>query len=182
MFLAATAYAGNVLVNYDASQDRIQVQANNASLTQVLAEIAGKTSMTIRIDPAVEKNISINLPPQSLQQALQKVVKGLSYVIEYNIDEKQQTVVSGLRLLPKGKQDSGQLVSVAVLNARASQNNGGGVQDNDVSFNRRGNHYPGSRQPRPNYKPGQLVDHQRKLSPEELAAQGMDVAPRKPVE
>ena len=127
LFLSSTAYAGNVLVDYDASQDRIQVQASNASLTQVLAEIASKTNITIRIDPEVEKIISTNLPPQALQQALQKVVKGLSYVIEYNIDEKQQTVVSGLRLLPKGKQDSGQLVSVAVLNARA----GDSVRDKD---------------------------------------------------
>lgn len=150
LFLAAPVYAGKVLVDYDSSQDLIQVQANNASLTQVLAEIANKTNIVIRIDPAVEKEISINLPPQSLQQALQKVVKGLSYVIEYKIDEKQQTVVSGLRLLPKGKQNSGQLVSVAVLNARVGQNSRGGDRDFDGSINRRGNYYPGSRRSSPN--------------------------------
>jgi len=161
MFLTAPAYAGKVLVDYDASQDLVKIQASNASLTQVLAEIASKTNIIIRIDPAVEKKISTNLPPQPLRQALQKVVKGLSYVIEYKIDEKQQTVISGMKLLPKGKQDSGQLVPVSVLNARASQIHGEGDDVSGGSLNRRGNYYPGSRQSRSGQKQGQSRKHKQ---------------------
>ncbi len=135
----------NIIIGYDQQRDKISIQAENASLTTVLSDIAKKTNITIRIDPAVEKTVNFQLPPQSLQQALQKIVKGLSYVIEYSTNEQERVVVSGLRLLPKGKQDSGQLVPVSVLNARASQGNRGGDTSSTGSLNRRGNYYPGSR-------------------------------------
>jgi len=146
-------HAGNIVVKYDSQKNKIAIQASNASLTSVLAEIANKANMTIQIDPAVEKQVSFQLRTQPLQEALQKVVKGLSYVIEYKTDARQQTVVSGMRLLPKGKQDSGQLVPVSVLNARASQNNSTIDDINRGSLNRRGNYYPGSRQSSPIPRP-----------------------------
>lgn len=123
MLLQVTsANAANISVEYNQQKDKLSIQAQNASLTAVLSGIAEKTGINIRIDPAVEKKVSFQLRSQSLQSALQKICKGLSYVIEYGENNKKQTIVSGMTLLPKGKQDSGQLISVATLNARASQN------------------------------------------------------------
>ncbi len=145
--LPASLFASNpyIAIEYDQQRDKISIQAQNASLTSVLSEVAQKTNITIRVDPAVEKTVNFQLPPQSLQQALQKVVKGLSYVIEYKTNAEQRAVVSGLRLLPKGKQDSGQLVPVSVLNARAGQSSRPGGNVSGRSLNRRGKYYPGGR-------------------------------------
>ncbi len=167
-------YASGINVEYDSQKNKIAIQASNASLTSVLAEIANKTNMTIQIDPAVEKQVSFQLRPQPLQQALQKIVKGLSYVIEYKIDEKQQTVVSGLRLLPKGKQDSGQLVSVSVLNARASQIDGEG--DDTSNSDNNASDYSGSRQNKRNHRPqSSLNNNQRSMSEHEMMDQDTGV-------
>lgn len=114
-------HAAGLEVHYDQKRDRLSVQADQEPLSRVLAVIAAKARVNILMDPSINKTVSLRLAPQSLQKALQKVCKGLSYVIEYHTDVQQRSVVSGLRLLPQGKQDTGQLVPVAVLNARAGR-------------------------------------------------------------
>lgn len=169
----------NIIISYNQQRDNISIQAQDASLTTVLSDVAKKTNITIRIDPAVEKTVNFQLPPQSLQQALQKIVKGLSYIIEYKTDAQQQTVVSGLRLLPKGIQDSGQLVPVSVLNARASRSGrGDGEGNDDDSLNHRDDYQQGSRQTRiirrPKKQPAVLrpatSDQDNTATPSEIAA------------
>jgi len=168
------AYAAGIDVSYDPQKDKIQIQASNASLTQLLGQIAGQAKIDIQIDPAVEKKISLQLRPQSLQNALQKICKDLSYVIEYRTNEQQQTVVSGLRLLPKGKQDSGQLVSVEAVNTPASQQLGRGDQAND---NPQHINQPSSRSIHHRTGPGRIKKHlfrksMNNISPDEQAAHG----------
>jgi len=135
----------NIVIEYDQQREKISIQAQNASLTNLLSEVAKKTNITIRLDPAVEKRVSFQLPPQSLQSALQKIAKGLSYVIEYRTNEQERVVVSGMRLLQKGNQDSGQLVPVSTLNAQTSYSNIARKNVTGGSLNRRGNFYPGGR-------------------------------------
>lgn len=135
----------NIIIGYDQQRDEISIQAENASLTTVLSDIAKKTRITIHIDPVVEKTVNFQLPRQPLQQALQKIVKGLSYIIEYSTNEQERVVVSGLRILPKGKQDSGQLVPVSTLNAQTSFSDKARKNISGGSLNRRGNFYPGGR-------------------------------------
>lgn len=164
------ASASNVNIEYDPQQDRIKILASNASLTQLLAQISKQTNMEIQIDPAVEKKVNFQLPPQSLQQALQKVCKGLSYVIEYRTDKQLGTVISGMRLLPKGVQDSGQLVSVSALNAISGRS---GIDANRIQINdeqeseiaQSKRRDPSSRQPRARHdqkrlgEPAKNIDH-----------------------
>lgn len=171
--------ASTIVIEYDKDEQLLGVTADKASLIEILKQISVKTGITIRIDPAVEKTVSFQLPPQPLQKALQKVCKGLSYVIEYSTISPQRSVISGIELLPEGKQDSGQLVPVTVVNARASHSRGGGsYREYDTPPEKR--HYSGNRYPKAIRKPRLPVDHQQNLSPNDLAGQGMDAIPVTP--
>lgn len=127
------AYAAGLEVRYDRERDRLSVQAEQVSLTQVLGRIAAQTGVEILMDPSIEKTVSMSLKGQPLEKALKQIARGLSYVMLYDSGKKQNSTqtprLTTMKLLPEGKQDSPNLVPVAVLNARAGRHNrslGGG--------------------------------------------------------
>lgn len=119
VFLAAQgslAAGAGVKVTYDKQRDRLSIQAHKVSLTQVLGRIAAETGMNIRTHPDVEKTITLQLPPQPLERALKQLVRGLSYILEYDTvrvsGKTSRSRVVGMWLLPEGQQSSGQLMAV----------------------------------------------------------------------
>lgn len=86
-------------------------------------------------------------------------------MIEYSTDAQQRKVISGMKLLPEGKQDSGQLVSVAVVNVRADRSGGRGGEVGDLNSRQFGSNH----KPRPSASSGK-----RNLGREEFT--GADVA------
>lgn len=111
MLTIQSSYAGSVVITYNENEQLLGVIANQASLTEVLKEISAKTGIEIRIDPAIERRASFAIKPQPLEKVLGSVVKKLSYVMKYKTMSNVR-YVTGLDILPKGKQDSGQLVRI----------------------------------------------------------------------
>ena len=113
VFLAAQvslASSGEIELSYDKQQDRLSIQAHQASLTQVLGRIAAETGMNIRIHPDVQATITLQLPPQPLERAIKQLVRGLSYILEYRTppgsNKATKSRLVGILLLPKGKHSS----------------------------------------------------------------------------
>lgn len=106
------AVASEIVVEYHKATDAIRIQANNASLSDVLRRIAGETGIAIQIDPSVEKVVNYSFPLQTLDEAVRKIGKDLNYVIEYDTDKQEHRHIVGLKLLPQGQQDSDHLITI----------------------------------------------------------------------
>jgi type II secretory pathway component GspD/PulD (secretin) len=105
-------------VSYDTKNDRLTVDAKKVPLTQILAQISEQSGVEILVDPSVEKDISIYLPAQPLKKALKQIARGLNYAMYYN-DEDSRLVA--MKIVPKGKQGSSNLVPVTHPNALSGQ-------------------------------------------------------------
>lgn len=101
------------IVSYDKTQDRLSVNARQASLHEVLAHVATLTGLKIMMDPAAETHITLNLKNKPLEQGLQLITRQQSYVMFYDDKADKKTdsspLLIGMNVLPKGKQDSSQL-------------------------------------------------------------------------
>jgi type II secretory pathway component GspD/PulD (secretin) len=114
-------------VSYDTKNDRLTVDAKSVPLTQILAQISEQSGVEILVDPSVEKELSIYLPAQPLKKALKQLARGLNYAMYYN-DEDSRLVA--MKIVPKGKQVNGNLVSVTKSNARTGGNDGYSDENN----------------------------------------------------
>ena len=124
-----SAHAEGMEVTYDRERDLLSVRADQVPLTQVLGRISDRSGIEILIDPSIDNKISIVISEQPLEKALKQIARGLSYVMLYgkssNQDRSSGLRLATMKLLPEGRQNSPNLVPVAVLNARAGRSVGG---------------------------------------------------------
>jgi len=111
----ALADAGNTgpvcLVQYDPSDDRLSVQAEQAPLGRLLQHIATLADFTVEMDPAVERPVSVQFKDRSLAAGLGQILRGLDTVIVYDGDHQSEPkgspTLASIKLLPKGKEECG---------------------------------------------------------------------------
>jgi len=172
-------------VSYDQKEDLLTVDANFVPLTHVFAQIATQSGIEIIVDPSIEKDISIYLPPQPLENALKQLARDLNYAMQY--DNAGSRLVA-MKIVPQGKQDSGNFVSSATKpNIRSGRLDGLGDGNNEtIGGGSRDIDYNGGR----NYSAGNPSelrgepklpddDQQRTVDPVELEARGINAHPRK---
>lgn len=171
-------------VSYDDKEDLLTVDANFVPLTHILSQIATLSGVEIILDPSIQKDISIYLPPQPLENALKQLARDLNYAMQY---DKAGSRLVVMKIVPQGKQNSGNLVSATKPNIRSGRLDGLGDGNNEtIGGGSRGSDYNGGR----NYSagnPSELrsepkspgVDQQRTFDPVELEARGINAPPRK---
>jgi type II secretory pathway component GspD/PulD (secretin) len=166
--IAPMLYAENVpglKVTYAQKEDLLTVDANGVPLTQILAQISEQSGIEILVDPSVEKDINIYLPAQPLEKALKQLARDLNYAMHYN--DKDSRLVA-MKIVPQGKQSSGNLVSVTKPTARMGRYDGSGDRNYETS---------GGRDNRKSKQP--IVIKKETLSVEEMIDHGIDVSPSK---
>jgi len=120
IFFFPLIHAGSISITYDKNKQLLGVTADQASLTEILKQISIKTGIAIRIDPAIERTASFTLKPGPVDKTLRRVAKNLSYVIQYDRKNKTRRVTN-LDILPKGKQDSANLITLRPATIRNKQ-------------------------------------------------------------
>lgn len=63
--------------------DRITLNCQNAPLREVLQQLT-RQAVVVRLDPRVEGTVSLQLPPQSLEQAMPRILSGWDYILVWN--------------------------------------------------------------------------------------------------
>lgn len=143
LLLAAgpAAWAAEPNLRYDPTRDRMTVQAADASLTLVLSEMARLSGLDIRMDPAVERKVQVDVRDQPLETAIARVTGKLNTIKGYRSagkadkavkgDKKEAPLLVSVTILPEGKTDASRARSVldagregdmrAVMKARREQ-------------------------------------------------------------
>jgi hypothetical protein len=110
-------------VRYDASTDRLNVEVQNRSLTDVLAQISRQSGVVILADPNVDHPVTASLQNQPLEDALGDLTRGMNAVMIH--DERdipgqgRQPVLTRLELLPVGQTNTALLRPVLSPEAEA---------------------------------------------------------------
>jgi len=73
----------SVQIKYNPVTANLTVKAENANLGGILALVSHKTGIWIRIDPSIEKKITIDLNDVSLESVLRQLSRGLSHSMFY---------------------------------------------------------------------------------------------------
>ncbi len=104
---------------YDETTGHISIHAENASLRALLAKISHHSNVKFLMDPAAEQAVSVFLEKKSLEQGLKLIMRnaGLSHATIYGKrptqSQPQKIVPISMKILPKGKTDTSNLVPVA---------------------------------------------------------------------
>lgn len=96
---------------YNAARDTLNVNVNDTTLSRLLRQISLKSGLEILFDMEAERNISIHIKDQPMERALKRILRDTNYVMIFG---KKRLLVA-VKVLPKGKQDSDSLKSVASL-------------------------------------------------------------------
>ena len=98
IFISGTSHvfcSDLVQIEYNPVTDNLTVKAEDAKLEGVLALVSRKTGVWVRIDPSIEKRITIALNDIPLESVLLQLSRGLSHSIFYESLDNG----SGLRLV-----------------------------------------------------------------------------------
>ena len=110
-------------VRYDAATDRLSLDVQNLSLTEVLERISRQSGVEILMDPSVEHPVTASLQDQPLESVLGNLTRGLNAVMIH--DERdlpgqgRQPVLVRLELLPTGETNTALLRPVLSPEAEA---------------------------------------------------------------
>jgi len=110
-------------VHYDPATDRLTLNVQDMSLTQLLARISGQTGVEILMDPTVERTITFSMQDQPLEAGLNKLTRGLNTVMihdQRDVPGKgRQSMLTTVKLLPEGQTNSALLRPVVSPEAEA---------------------------------------------------------------
>jgi hypothetical protein len=110
-------------VRYDAATDRLSLDVQDRSLTDVLARIARQSDVEILMDPSVERPVTASLQDQPLETVLGNLTRGMNAVMIH--DERdlpgqgRQAVLVRMELLPSGETNTALLRPVLSPEAEA---------------------------------------------------------------
>jgi len=97
----AQTFKQHLRIEYN--KDLITILAQNADIKNVLLKLAKKTNIIISFRNSLEKQITIKLSKQSLDEALSRILKGLNHAIIYSASNKNRTVVSEVLVYNKSE-------------------------------------------------------------------------------
>lgn len=91
------------LVEYDKTNDNLNINVTDFSLKLLLTKIALQTKLEIQFDDAAEDSISISIQSPNLDHAIKNILNGRNYSLQYEKDNQQRTFLTLVTILPKGK-------------------------------------------------------------------------------
>lgn len=98
----SVAETGTGNVAYQAESDLLTIEANNLSLREVLARVAGHTGIRITLPPDLERSVTITIskPPA---EVVRQLLRGENYALTYEEHGRVQRLAA-VSVLPKGEQ------------------------------------------------------------------------------
>lgn len=99
-------------VSCDRSRDRLSLHADQLPLRTLLGAIATQCGIAIRLDPAADGAISVNVDNLPVEVALERVTGRLNVVRQYRVDNGKR-LLTALVILPAGVADAGRALPVA---------------------------------------------------------------------
>lgn len=129
---------------------RLQIKAENADLKQVLSRLAHTAHISIHYPASLQKKITLERSRISLEQALERLLKGTSYVVVYSgpnakdarVNEVLVMETAGNRRKPGGpvenhlkKQIQSYLRQINALRLRLSKIDGNSNQGRQIQRN-----------------------------------------------
>lgn len=107
--------AADYPILYAAAEDRLRVKVDNMMLAAVLAEIMRQSSLEIRIDPLVDRPVSIAFEDLPIEQGVDRLTAGLNVIKEFRKTPAGANLLVALTVLPAGKQDASAAVRAVDL-------------------------------------------------------------------
>lgn len=92
-------------VRYDKSSDHLSIKAEEASMMQVLSQIAKLSGIEVLFDAQAEETLTITIESDSLEEGMKQLLKGRNSMQRYSRDETGQLMLIGVMVLPAGVHD-----------------------------------------------------------------------------
>lgn len=94
-------------VHYDPATDRLTLNVQDMSLTQLLARISAQTGVEILLDPALERPVTVAVQDQPLEAGLTTLTREYNTVMIHDQRDVPgkgiQTLLTTIKLLPRGQ-------------------------------------------------------------------------------
>ena len=99
VLLSGTSWAEIVVQN-----QRVTIDVQGSSLTEVLTEVARQAGATIQVDPKVEHQVSVRIKNLPMQRAMDQVARqeGLNIVLGWRRNSEGQDYLTSIDVLPDG--------------------------------------------------------------------------------
>lgn len=112
----ASANAGRLDISYDATADRVSIQAEQASLSGLLARLALLTDIDVQMDPAAERPVSLVVASRPLEAALQTLLRPpLGSLLVQSQGADGSTRIRAINVYAPGRRDDGRLAPLLDL-------------------------------------------------------------------
>lgn len=87
-------------VTYDRNQDRIGIRAADVTLSQLLARLAQKVGIEVKIDATVAGDrLNIDQPSRPTLDVLQQLLRRYSYILHYRSDANNRKLLDAVTIL-----------------------------------------------------------------------------------
>jgi hypothetical protein len=105
---ASATEAGKVVLDYNPDKDTITLQAEQASLKDLLGRIALKTGIEVHLDPLAEQSVTMNINDMPLERALKNLLKDSNNIFRYSSKKEPDGSLNliGVRVLQAGSAPS----------------------------------------------------------------------------
>jgi len=102
----STISHSGIISEYDKTADTVSVNASDASLKAILREIAKHSSLEVLFDDGAEENISITFNKLPIAKAIENLLRGKNYLVQYSNTQNHTPTLTSIIVLPKGQSDS----------------------------------------------------------------------------
>lgn len=96
-------------VLYDRQQDTLSIQTKDHALSDILLRVSRQTGMDVRMDPKVERKVTMTLKAQPIERSLDRLLSQLSVLKQFKTEGKgknQKDILVSITVLPEGQRDA----------------------------------------------------------------------------
>lgn len=96
-------------VLYDRQQDTLSIQTKDLALSDILLRVSRQTGMEVRMDPTVERKVTMTLKAQPIERSLDRLLAQLSVLKQFKTEGKgknQKDILVSITVLPEGQRDA----------------------------------------------------------------------------
>jgi len=122
MFSAAMLIASLAWADVSVTDERVSIEVSQVSLTAVLTDVAHQAGASIKVDPKVERSVTISMKNLPLQRAMDQVARqeSLNIVLGWRRDAAGVDHLASIDVLPDGNMDPAALEKEDHRRARMS--------------------------------------------------------------
>lgn len=96
-------------VLYDRQQDTLSILTKDHALSDILLRVSRQTGMEVRMDPTVERKVTMTLKAQPIERSLDRLLAQLSVLKQFKTEGKgknQKDILVSITVLPEGQRNA----------------------------------------------------------------------------